>query len=1168
MLKTISICFALLILILSALATPQVSTAAPALPRADTQQSKTTAANKTKSDFVTHVNLSGIVLNATTQQVRVAVNDVPEKARVTGIDFKLAVNHAQNPNLDVRLSSPNQTTVALHLASSVERKSASSAESFGQLRSSETMHDFDGTVLRGDWALALNAVDSALFGKTADVSLAIHYKNAAKLPVVGDENAQPAIHALPQGSAAEPNSDAFGAESTTTTLMSQTFEGAFPTTGWKLLDVQPDSNDYQWGATTFQFAAGVKSAWPAAGGINKLDAAAHNYPNNMNSWMMYGPFDLGSATDAQVSFKLRYQIEPTHDYAFYGVSTDGVTFYGYEWSGSSDWKTVTSSLQSYVGQKNVWVIWEFASDSATTDQGPFIDNVVLTKTSSGCGSAASAPSTSAMREPSANDAMPHVTRGDTGKAGTLQLTDASALPTAPIAKNTSGAESATAWDLVTSQGFETTFPSNGWSRKGLNSTGCEYFWDVDNTYAAAGTQSVWLAKGGANGYSPAGATYPSSADSWMIFGPFDLSTVSAAETLFSMKRDIEPTNDYLFFGVSTDGTNFDGTRWDGTMDWQQVTMDLSAYFGQKQVWVAWVFHSNNADERQGAWLDNIKVRTQTATPSNNCTQALANLDQQLKGKSMANPMAGLPSAMPPSPQLLERVKRGETRLPSFITSESARRAAGIDQPLKPASAVSGTWHALGLLIQFSDKPGQVGAAYYDSLLFGNTHSTLSDYYRTVSYGKLDIVAVTLPSAIGWCTAPQSHNYYGAGAYGMGSYPQNAQKLAEEAVFAADPVVDFSQYDNNHDGDVDAIFVIHSGQGAEMTNNTNDIWSHSWQMSNLPLVDGVRAVGYTTEPEYWQTPGDMTIGVFAHELGHAFGLPDLYDTDYSSSGVGSWSLMSFGAWNGTGAGGNEPAFMDAWSRAQLGWVAPTPLTTDRTQLSVPPAETSQTVYRMNLDSTGKEYLLVENRQKTGYDSYLPAAGMLIWHVDDNKPNNDQECEKTSLWLCGSSHYAVSLMQADGRLDLEKNANGGDISDPFRSGSFTFSSNPNSSSYYSSADTRVAVQNISGSVANVTADFLVNGSSAMSAPTLLSPGNERRIKMTRRNLKWSDAAAPNGYMIEIRDGSPDGQQIVSTTTDNLKFRRPELTKGNWYAWRVAACDSTGCNTWSDWWMFKLK
>ena len=86
------------------------------------------------------------------------------------------------------------------------------------------------------------------------------------------------------------------------------------------------------------------------------------------------------------------------------------------------------------------------------------------------------------------------------------------------------------------------------------------------------------------------------------------------------------------------------------------------------------------------------------------------------------------------------------------------------------------------------------------------------------------------------------------------------------------------------------------------------------------------------PEYTYSAGDSTIGVYAHEFGHlAFGLPDLYDIDYSGGGIGPWSLMSFGNWNN---GGATPAQLDAWSKIQNGWIVPTVVGANGPQTCLP------------------------------------------------------------------------------------------------------------------------------------------------------------------------------------------------------------------------------------------
>ena len=176
--------------------------------------------------------------------------------------------------------------------------------------------------------------------------------------------------------------------------------------------------------------------------------------------------------------------------------------------------------------------------------------------------------------------------------------------------------------------------------------------------------------------------------------------------------------------------------------------------------------------------------------------------------------------------------------------------------------------------------------------------------------------MNLPSSIGWQTAPQTYASYVDGKNGTGAYPNNSQKLLEDLVDAVDPVVDFSLYDNDANGFVDVILVIHSGTGAEFFGNNDDIWSHKWSITPR-AKDGVWISSYTIQPEFWIAPGDMTIGVYAHELGHVLGLHDLYDTDYSANGLGQWALMTVGSWNGPSPGGGTPAHPSPCSLFQMG-----------------------------------------------------------------------------------------------------------------------------------------------------------------------------------------------------------------------------------------------------------
>ena len=139
--------------------------------------------------------------------------------------------------------------------------------------------------------------------------------------------------------------------------------------------------------------------------------------------------------------------------------------------------------------------------------------------------------------------------------------------------------------------------------------------------------------------------------------------------------------------------------------------------------------------------------------------------------------------------------------------------------------------------------------------------------------------------------PHPKSYYTNGNYGFGTNPQNAQRLVEDVLGLADPHVNFSPFDNDGDGSVEALVLICAGIGGEQSGNVNDIWSHKWGITPQTR-DG------KTISTYFMAPENGRVGVMAHELGHLLmGWPDLYDTDYSSAGTASWDLMAGGSWNG-------------------------------------------------------------------------------------------------------------------------------------------------------------------------------------------------------------------------------------------------------------------------------
>ena len=374
-----------------------------------------------------------------------------------------------------------------------------------------------------------------------------------------------------------------------------------------------------------------------------------------------------------------------------------------------------------------------------------------------------------------------------------------------------------------------------------------------------------------------------------------------------------------------------------------------------------------------------------------------------------------------------------------------------------------TLRVLILLIDFSDNQWQSGPngtpEFFEELIFSEgvlEYGSMKEYYLENSYDNF----VLTGEVYDWYRMPQTYAYYVNGQSGTGSYPRNTQKMAEDAVMIANPDIDYADYDNDGDSWVEGLIIVHAGPGGETSGSPNDIHSHMWYMRSIQNYDGVRLLPYTVVPEeHPDADGLVNIGVICHEFGHlGFGLPDLYDTDYSSTGVGRWSIMASGSWNG---GGTRPAHFDAWCKKTMGFVQPINILENEIGHVFPPVEETPHVVRLWANGTmSAQYFLLEYRKKIGFDELLPGEGLLIYHVDDNKQGNWDE-----------EHYKVAVEQADGQFDLENNRNA-DSGDPWPGWSnkheFSDRTVPDTRSYMQLI-TQVAVWDITDHDDNMTANL---------------------------------------------------------------------------------------------------
>jgi immune inhibitor A len=338
-----------------------------------------------------------------------------------------------------------------------------------------------------------------------------------------------------------------------------------------------------------------------------------------------------------------------------------------------------------------------------------------------------------------------------------------------------------------------------------------------------------------------------------------------------------------------------------------------------------------------------------------------------------------------------------------------------------------------LRIDFPGESGSKSVGDFNDLIFSSTTRSMYDYYMEASYGQTSIVGEVSTS---WYRSSYQISEYGAdSSSGVDDLNGPIYRLVTEAVRLADADIDFSNYDEDGDGFVDHLIVVHSGNAQETTPIGNAIWSHHWAIvdadtsapGNQELItnDGVQVYDYIMLSE------DSPMGVFAHEFGHDLGLPDLYDTDDSSDGVGNWDIMGGGSWLGIPQG-SQPSLLSAFSKVKAGWVDPVLVDVALTDQAIPSVWDNPVIYKLPIGDFDGEYFLVENREQQGYDTNLPGSGLLIWHVDESVPDNSDD-----------NHRKVDLEEADER----DGDNPLDASDPWEDSKDGFdpSSTPNSNAY---------------------------------------------------------------------------------------------------------------------------
>ncbi len=329
--------------------------------------------------------------------------------------------------------------------------------------------------------------------------------------------------------------------------------------------------------------------------------------------------------------------------------------------------------------------------------------------------------------------------------------------------------------------------------------------------------------------------------------------------------------------------------------------------------------------------------------------------------------------------------------------------------------ITGSKRGLVILVQFPQTPFHFTNADFQRFFNERGYSdelntgSVRDYFHDASYGLFDFSF----DVVGPVTMKKPLSYYGGN--NINGDDAHTAEMVSQAIHMIDDSTDFSLYDWDNDGEVEHVFVIHSGFDEAQSRRDADIWSHAWFLSEAyeyendgegaVIADGVTIDAYATSAELLGTSGTSITGISiaCHEFAHCFGLPDFYDTMGSNFGMDSWDLMDYGEYNGNGG---TPAGFTSYERMFCGWLQPIELS-EATAVKDMAALTSEPIaYILRNDGNDNEYYLFENRQQTSWDKHLEGHGMLILHVDydssawaENTVNNTR------------SHQRMTIIPAD-------------------------------------------------------------------------------------------------------------------------------------------------------------
>ncbi len=352
----------------------------------------------------------------------------------------------------------------------------------------------------------------------------------------------------------------------------------------------------------------------------------------------------------------------------------------------------------------------------------------------------------------------------------------------------------------------------------------------------------------------------------------------------------------------------------------------------------------------------------------------------------------------------------------------------------------GTKRFLLVLVEFSDLAFTAENSHeaFDRMINQPGYSangasgSVRDFYFDNSHGVFEPVF----DVFGPVKLEKEMAYYGAN--NKEGNDERASEALRDALAMLDKEVDFSRYDQDNDGIVDLVYMIYAGKGEADGGDDDSIWPHQWDLraGGIELTLDGKTVGRYACGSELNGSGVMDgIGTLCHEFGHALGLPDFYDTDYDTNGHArtllGYSVMDLGSYND---GGRTPPYFNMEERILLGWLEEDaiPVFTKDGEYTLEPLD-NNVAYKTLTDTEG-EYFVFECRPLTGWDRFIPAPGLIVYHVDKSARQvsildaNGRSSQHTAkdLWVNWSYTNAINENGEHPCFYVEASAAPGDVS----------------------------------------------------------------------------------------------------------------------------------------------